>query len=633
MKKINIPVLKQLFSPLSIKWASIIILTLTVALVYNQFFLAKAYVEFDLDVDMATTLEMFWAEKGEEYSRSRMSRARVQPEESHYGFFLSDLHKIRNIRLDPIGDKHQATISIRKITISQPGMTDIVFATESDFNRFIVGRDVDRHSFAKDKGWTIVSVGGNPHFHLELDGGKRSFNIPVESARFFCLLGLLWLALKAFTPLVRDYNYVSLLAFVVLMMIMIMAVTSWYNHHPDEMVHTNAAAYYENHWKMPAVESPEIAHTYSGYGYSRLNSKEISYFLTGKFAQLLEHFHLPPHQRYRFFNVLLFSALALLTIQSLAARLIFIPLLMTPQVWYLFSYCNSDAFAIFTAMLAAHQLTDKKSLFHRTIEGKVRIWQAMLLLGPLVAALLLTKKNFYFFLIFIFLYIVTSFGFKRYQASRAVFTKLLLIACVGVALVGVRYGVDISVNGLDKAKTIQEVREQRAYKPYKPSTSLEEKHPNLYLKARGTNFKDFLNQHRWGGKVVRSFYGVYGYMTVSGSTVYYDLMRNTGFLFLAFIILSIIFRGGWWENTLLVNALVCCLALIGMACYRSWTLDFQGQGRYVMAIIPTLGFLIAHTERLFSPLILRAFILFMFVMSSGNFLFVGLQNIAKYGWG
>lgn len=633
MNKINLSACKQFFSGFSMQWGSLIILTITAALVYNHFFLSRAYVEFDLDVDQKTTLEMYWAGEGEQYSGFRMARVRLQPGESHYGFSLDDLREIRHLRLDPIKNHHKMTITIRKITISQPGMVDMVFVSEADFNRYTVGHDIFKQSFVADKGWTIVSNGGNPHFNLEVDPGERSFNILIELVRFLTLLGLFWLAFRACTPLIRDYNYVSLLAFGILVMMMMMATTSWDNHHPDEWIHINAAAYYQEHWLMPAVESPEIADTYSGYGFSRLNSKEISYFLTGKFASLLDHFHLPSYQRYRFFNVLLFSILALLTLQSLTARLLFIPLLMTPQVWYIFSYYNSDAFALFTAMITAHQLTWKKSLFHRTIAGEAKIWQAMLLLGPLVAALLLTKKNFYFYLIFIFIYLMISFGFKRFQASKPVFKKLFLLACVGLALVGVRYAVDVSVNGFDKGKKIQEVREQMAYKAYKSSTNLNEQHPNLYLKERGVSFKQLFNQYHWGGKVVKSFYGVYCYMSVAGSTAYYDLMRNTGFLFLAFIIMSIIFRGGWWENTLLVNALVCCCALIAVACYRAWNVDFQPQGRYMMVILPILGILIVHTERLFQPVILRSFIVFMFVMSAYNFLFVGLLGIAKYGWG
>jgi hypothetical protein len=417
------------------------------------------------------------------------------------------------------------------------------------------------------------------------------------------------------------------------LLVQVMALTTLNDHHPDESVHARAAAYYENHWMMPAVDSPEIADTFSRYGFSRLNSTEICYFLTGKFTRLLDNFHLPSYQCYRMFNVLLLSALVLLTFQSLTARLIFIPFLMTPQAWYLFSYYNSDAFALFTAFLAAYQVTCDNSLFNRFLAGQANLWQALLLLGPLVAALLLTKKNFYFFVIFLVLYIVSKFVFKRYQRTLPVVKKLIVIICAGTAIFGVRYGADISVNGFDKGAKVQQVREQKAAYMYKPSTSLNEKHPYLYIRARGVGFKKYLEKYRWGGKAVRSFYGVYGYMTVSGTTAYYDLMRITGFLFLGFITITILWKGGWWENTMLCNAAVCGLTLIGLACYRSWVNDLQAQGRYLLVVLPILGMLIAHTRQLFQPLIMRSFVVFMFVMSLYNYIFVGLFKLAKFGWG
>jgi hypothetical protein len=177
------------------------------------------------------------------------------------------------------------------------------------------------------------------------------------------------------------------------------------------------------------------------------------------------------------------------------------------------------------------------------------------------------------------------------------------------------------------------MREIHADKIYKPSTSLAEKHPYLHLLDRGISIHEFLEKYRWAGKTVRSFYGVYGYMTVSGTTSYYDLMRRTGYFFLCFIALSVLVRGNWYQRSLLINVAFCGTALIAMACYNAWTMDFQAQGRYILVILPMLGVLIAHTERLLQPLLLRSFVLFMFVMSAYNFIFVGLYNIRKFGWG
>jgi hypothetical protein len=250
-----------------------------------------------------------------------------------------------------------------------------------------------------------------------------------------------------------------------------------------------------------------------------------------------------------------------------------------------------------------------------------------------MAALLMIKKNYYFFVIFLLLYLVSSFAFKRYRFSRTTVKKIVLLICAGLSLVVLRSGADIIVNGSDKMLKIQQIREEKAGYMYKPSTPLAEQHPLLHLRDRGVTLKRFFTEYRWGGKILRSFYGVYGYMTVSGSTAYYTLMGLTGFFFLGFLFLTVLLRGGWWERSLVLNLVVCGLSLVGMACYRTWIMDFQAQGRYMLVLLPMLGVLLAHTKHLFQPLVLRSFILYMFFMSLTNFLFVGLRGMAATGLG
>ncbi|MCI5145306.1 MAG: hypothetical protein D3923_07180 [Candidatus Electrothrix sp. AR3] len=186
--------------------------------------------------------------------------------------------------------------------------------------------------------------------------------------------------------------------------------------------------------------------------------------------------------------------------------------------------------------------------------------------------------------------------------------------------------MDVGVNGFDKNEKIQELREQRADYMYKPSTELDKKHPQLYLRARGVSLEKFLQKYRWGGKVIRSFYGVYGHMTVSDTTSYYTLMRNSGFLFLGFLFLTVLLRGNGEQRLLLFNLTICTLGLIIAAGYASWTKDLQAQGRYMLVILPMLGMLIAQTEQLFQALLFRSFVAFMFIFSLYNFIFIGLAS-------
>ncbi len=607
------------------QWGGLLLLTLLTALVYDTFFLSRAYVSLEYTSHHATPIEMIWAGEGESYSRSNMGTGWLRVGESATGFFIGDLRKIRHLRLDPMGST-PGTVIFRKITIKQPGMEALVFDTEEDFQRFRPGRNISSLSYTESCGWTIESERGDPDLHILLDPpGKRSLKLWQEGSRFFLIVLILYTLLKVCSPLITQGRYLSLLAALTVPLVLVMASTTLYNSHPDEKVHAEAASYYEQHYLPPAIEDPAIAHTYSVYGFSRLNSPEITYMLAGKFSQIIDRFQIPDYQKYRFFNVLLLCYLVLLTFRSRPARWVFLPLLLTPQAWYIFSYYNSDAFALFVTLLIAYQLVDMESYLHRFFRGELSASKALLLLGPLLACFLLSKKNFYFFLIFAILYLFISL--PQYQQSLlAVMKKLFYIVVIAGALVGIRQSLDLSVNGFNRAEKIQTVREERAGHLFKPSTELAHKHPFLHFKDRGISLSQLFTEHRWGGKVLRSFYGVYGYMTVSDTTTYYTLMQRAGFAFLLLVVLTVLLRGSWQDRLVLGSGLVCSLALIAAALYTAWTKDFQAQGRYIIVILPMIGMLLARTEQLFPPLLLRSCILFMFFLSLYNFIFVGLAS-------
>ncbi|WP_417909494.1 hypothetical protein [Candidatus Electronema sp. PJ] len=599
------------------KQAGLLVLIVVSAFVYHYFFFSRAYVEFDYTTDHDTAIQMAWGN----YSRSNTSGGHLIKNDGKTGFFLDDLRKMHSLRFAPMS-KAPGTVIFRRITITQPGFQPIVFDDQADFARFRQGRNISTLSFIEGWGWTVASENGSPDLYLDQLNASAS-GLLAEVGRFIILVLVLHLLLKAFTPLIPEFRYVSLLAVGVLLLVAVMAARTKPYSHPDELVHKAAAAYYEQHWLMPAAEAPEIAASYSGYGVSRLNSREIAYFLIGKFSKLTEPFPFASYQRYRFFNVLLLGGLVLLTFQSLAARLLLLPFLMTPQGWYLFSYCNSDAFALFITLLAAYQLIEQESFFNRLLAGRANGWLSLALLGLLAGFLLLIKKNFYIFIPFACLYLLI----QRQQFSWLSLRRLMAVAGIGLALFGIRSSLDLYVNGWNKTAKLQQLKEERAETMYKPSTALAKKHPHLYLRERGVRFKEvFGDKYRWGGHIIRSFYGVYGQMSVAGSKRYYTFMQNCGWLFLGFVYLSVLLRGSWWERLLLLNLTVCSLALIGGGAWASWSKDFQPQGRYMLPVLPMLGVLIARSERLLLPLLLRSFVVLMFILSLCSFMFVGLVS-------
>jgi len=137
-------------------------------------------------------------------------------------------------------------------------------------------------------------------------------------------------------------------------LVAVMAVESRINAHPDEELHLVAGLYFREHWLPPAVGARDTAATYSAWGFSYLDEADIVYLLFGKVAAFGQQVGLNPALAMRWFQVLLYWALiawALARARTFAPMLGF--LLLTPQVWYIFSYINGDAlpFALLTVFL------------------------------------------------------------------------------------------------------------------------------------------------------------------------------------------------------------------------------------------------------------------------------------------
>lgn len=611
------------------KYRFIFFMSLVAALCYGHYYINRAHVEIRIQSPGQTYFKVYWASDGEQsYSKEKVARVQIRPGTEQYSFFLSDLRHSDTLRIDPASMKGK--ITVKEIIISQPGMPTIRFSKAEDFSRLRPFGDVESAKFS-NTGWVVTSTGSHPRFQFHLPKATRNLNWPAEAGRFLILLIAALILLRMLQPLWTNYIYTAYLGIFVLGLIFTMAVVSKKHQHPDEVVHISATEYYETHWLPPPVESPDIRDTYSVYGFSRLNTMEPSYFFAGKFAKLLELFQMEHILALRLFNVFLFSILTFLTIKNISYRLIFVPLLLSPQIWYIFSYANSDAFALFVAVLTGWQMVNRESALNRFLENKKIPLPKILGLGLLFALLLLAKKPFYFFILFLFFYFAWRTIFEPFADFRGMLKRLLIIGCIGTSLVAVRVTADISVNGFAKQEKMLAMQEITASPTYKLSTELNKKHIHLQMRERGTNLESFIKQHRWGEKTFRSGVGTYGYMTVAGSLDYYDAMRMVGLTALLFMGISIALRGGWSGNILFAGALLCSAALIGVACYRAWTVDFQAQGRYLFAIVAILGMILVKTEKVYNQTLFRTLVCSMFLLSVYSFIGVALFGITKYG--
>jgi hypothetical protein len=412
-----------------------------------------------------------------------------------------------------------------------------------------------------------------------------------------------------------------------------MALISDFNTHPDEYVHVTAGKYFTDHTLPPQVGDPAITDTYSVYGVSRLHSGEIIYLLAGKYLRLLQPLYLEPFFLLRLFNVLLFGALVLFAFTKKDFRFFLLPFLISPQIWYIFSYFNSDAFATFLSLLAAYQLAGKESALTSLAfsEQPKHTGIKIASLGLLLGFLLLLKQNFYFLYLFLFLYFFWKIWVLRPRWNGKKIFRLTAVLLIGSSVFAGVCLTDAWVNDFNKNDLMFKARQQFAEELYNPDTPIENRHAYLEMRQRGTTLKHFLAADRWGEKSFRTSFGVYGYTQYSGSFAYYDYVRYTGLALLLTLVISIGYRGQSAGIALMAISGVTALLLIIVACWHAWTVDFQAQGRYFLPIIPIAAVLFYHCRRIiFRPVF---YILFftLFSFSVYNFILVGLRDIGKYG--
>lgn len=132
---------------------------------------------------------------------------------------------------------------------------------------------------------------------------------------------------------------------------------------PDEIDSVYAVQYYFNHLFSPDVrELP--AEAFSLYGVTRLSELNLYYILAAAIARWFSF-----EWATRFLGVLLLTILLGFGISKMEKnRYLLCVLLLTPQVWYLYSYCTSDAWDFFIAVFILYQLSDQESMLQKLVK-------------------------------------------------------------------------------------------------------------------------------------------------------------------------------------------------------------------------------------------------------------------------
>ncbi len=597
---------------------------------YVHFFVNTAYVEVEIAVEEKADFKIYWAEANQLYSENHMAGVLATPERKQYGVFFTNIEKIARLRVDT--HNYEGSAKLKKLVIRQEGWKSIVLSTPEEFSKLVPLQQIANSRIDEDGFWVQTS-GQDGFFELEVHPEQQGLNLGWLILRLMAIVAIVLGVLYCVAPLVEDLRFVPALLTGVLVLIICMAALSKNRVHPDEYVHMAATTYYQDNWLPPIIEDPAIRDTFSVYGVSRLNNGEIYYFFAGKFHKFLQTFNIPEYLSLRLFNVFLFSLIILYTIRSLYARMVALPFLISSQIWYVFSYCASDAFALFFAFIAACELVDPNSLLHSYLKGtgwKTRFFGSIGL-GVLLGLVFLLKQNylpfiaFFYFVLTMKIFLTDQFFLKK----KAAILRLVLITCIGSGIFGLRTGADYLVNGFDHQEKIDKKQEEMADYAYKPSTELQKKQVSLSRKARGITLEEIINVDGWFERMFQSSFGVFGYFTISGTENYYDLVRWSGALLLVFFFGAIFRGGGWIGSGLAVGALGISAGLIGITLYHCWTVDFQTQGRYLLPTIPTLGVVYGWNYTVIHRYLITLCVAPMFLLAMYSFIFDGLLQLPR----
>lgn len=372
-----------------------------------------------------------------------------------------------------------------------------------------------------------------------------------------------------------------------IVLVVLMAVWSPGNVHPDEFSHFEAARYFRKHWLPPAVAEPGTESSYSAYGFSYLNEADIVYWAFGKAAFVGESLGVGTGLAMRSFQVLVYAGLVA-WVMFRARR--FIPalgfLLLTPQLWYVFSYINGDAlpFALLTVVLL--ELASPESGVRRFLNGaQARPTAGVFVVGALLGLLALSKRNYLVSFVFV------GWAIVWLRSEVRSWQRIALLASIAAIVALPWLGYHGWVNDWETEKRVADYSELVASPEMKPSAQASaNSFPYRALRTKGASLWHVVVTLPWVGFSFRSFCGLYGWMNVAADGWVYRVFAVLYAILLAILVIPTLRRGSPGVVSLLVGVFVCATLVVAQSAYRSWVYDFQAQGRYLFPILPMLFF-------------------------------------------
>ena len=544
-------------------------------------------------------------------------------------------------RIDPVDQDYQGgPLTLTGMTVRQNGILTL-YLNEADLRAYFTGND--QVQFTEDTGFTFLVTGEDPQLipNEAFRNMYAGFHLPVLLAAilFFgaaglCLYALILWFLKETRVDTRFQRTLKILFLAgILGALLLCAYTGlrspfWLN--PDEYEVKAAVGYYFTGLMPPDIRSDAIVGSFSVYGTSRHFEWNLFYLCAGK----LGRYFTDPAVQIRLFSLLLFGALAGLLIRNIRRQPAYLfLLLLTPQVWYLFSYATSDGLDFFLSFLAIRELIEEKSMLNRLLREPYQrrhLWYYALL--PLLfVQLLWAKISFYPILVFLFLILLVRLLCLDKKEQKDVFLKCLILLGLTLGLFLIRYLItDYPYYGIHKAAAMEQVTELRAQYAYKPSTPVMERAGSLNLKGKGVTLTELLTGYDFHKNLFCTFAGFFGTYTFGERDWYYlvmGILYGALLAYTAFRLIRTRERRHLWE---LAVSGFCFVLQYALVVYRSWTMDFQPQGRYLFPVLFFTVYLISRIPGFKKDKFLWGILTCTCLLSLYAFLHVGVPNLVPH---
>ena len=668
----------------SLRWSGVIALAFAIVIFFalRSFWAEGAVLQMRLHADRDGVAQWFFdAGRGFGEGDSVSAPLHVGVNEVQFRFPAGTY---RALRFDPINNDARVVVEDMRWTATADMMSIGVDRLVAAANVASVTRT--------DEGIEILpSTGtGDPQTALVLPAPLRL--MPLHSSARDAILALALAAgLLLFHWLIWKHGRTRLIVIVALsaaaVLIGTMAARSRVDVsvHPDELSHYPAYQYYLDHYLPPAVDDAATIPSTSPWGYSYLDELDVVYAIA---ARVTAPFAAPTANLYtaRAFQIGLWLLLILLAAMSRRWALTLSVLLLSPQLWYVFSYFNGDAFPLFLALILAGMVGRPDGGLRDYLDGTKRWTRAAGIVAVCLGLLLVSKRNYLpivpafalwlatihihlgsravcalllgLFLIgsaiFLaavprlhaaYLPMLVSGGILivvtallelrrclRSETFRVPLLRLLFLLAASFAIAAPRVGWDLWVNGTPATKNarLNAVVEARAMPQFKPSAiARHDAYPTLVLASQGVPLQGVVfAPYFWLRNTFLSAFGIYGYGTIFADLWLYVALGGLSLTLAisAFVALRRTHPREWPAVMAIFLGISLLVAVSSLL--LSWVSALQSQGRYLFPIFALLSLLLATGADRQPERLTRVVILIAAIMSAASFAFVALPHLA-----